>query len=278
MKVCPKCNKTYDDPTLNFCLDDGSVLNAKTDDEPPPTVMMEAPQPTAQQNLGTQPTNQTFDAGPRYQSPSAGGSKSWVWVLGILIGVAVLCGGGFVGLIAVGSLVDDEEPPTLPTPTPPPTKDTRQLKDTIDLSAWNIKGNEFVTGRSTNGELVLTSVDRYYYVILTKNVRTYNATVKLTVRNTTGGRADSGYGLIIHSDPSQVLAKDYAFVIRSDLQQYRIARDTNKTETNIVGWTRSNAIRKGTEVNELEVRTSGKDMHFYINSQFAGAILFNEPI
>lgn len=45
MKICPSCNQTYTDETLNFCLNDGTVLREK-EDEPPPTVVMDAPRRT----------------------------------------------------------------------------------------------------------------------------------------------------------------------------------------------------------------------------------------
>ena len=31
MKKCPNCNKTYTDEALNFCLDDGTVLELLSD-------------------------------------------------------------------------------------------------------------------------------------------------------------------------------------------------------------------------------------------------------
>jgi hypothetical protein len=40
MKICPNCQQTYEDDGLNFCLNDGGVLETKLDDAPPPTVMM----------------------------------------------------------------------------------------------------------------------------------------------------------------------------------------------------------------------------------------------
>lgn len=46
MKVCPICDKTYNDDNLNFCLDDGSTLTELNSDEPPPTVMMDTTRKT----------------------------------------------------------------------------------------------------------------------------------------------------------------------------------------------------------------------------------------
>ncbi|MGI8883244.1 MAG: DUF4190 domain-containing protein [Pyrinomonadaceae bacterium] len=45
MKICPNCNQTYTDESLNFCLNDGATLVEK-DSEPPPTVFMDAPRTT----------------------------------------------------------------------------------------------------------------------------------------------------------------------------------------------------------------------------------------
>ena len=45
MKLCPQCKKNYDDETLNFCLDDGSVLVSETD----PTTQETIVRPTERQ-------------------------------------------------------------------------------------------------------------------------------------------------------------------------------------------------------------------------------------
>lgn len=284
MKICPQCQKTYDDNTLNFCLDDGSVLNQASDsnNDPPETVMMNPPQQTGQnQAFGTQATNQNWDNSPRYQSPQSSGSKSWMWVLGILVSLVVLCGGGFVGLIALGTLAgdDDDEPVAKSSPRPNQTprikdapRDTRKLVGSDNFSKWKIKGNSNISSSYSNGELVMTSKVGYYYVVLSKNFLTYNASVKLSVRNTTGESSSLGYGLVVHSDPKQVIVKDYAFLIRSDNQQYRVVRHTNKRETNVVDWTRSSAINRGTQTNVLEVRAEGKEMKFYINGKFIRSV------
>jgi F5/8 type C domain len=40
MKRCPKCNRKYQDETLRFCLEDGTVLAAARDSEPPATEIL----------------------------------------------------------------------------------------------------------------------------------------------------------------------------------------------------------------------------------------------
>jgi hypothetical protein len=55
MKQCPRCNRIYSDDELNFCLDDGEMLQHFSDeqptqplyrDEPPPTVVLDPPRAT----------------------------------------------------------------------------------------------------------------------------------------------------------------------------------------------------------------------------------------
>src|SRR5690242_19687576 len=99
MKICPRCQKTYTDDNLNFCLDDGVVLQeAGGGNEPQPTVFMNQPRPTNPQSAatsqpGVQPqwntAPQQYGGGQQKKS-----SKAWIWVLLILGLVVVLCGGG----------------------------------------------------------------------------------------------------------------------------------------------------------------------------------------
>src|SRR5438128_6842997 len=101
MKICPRCQKTYSDDNLNFCLDDGSVLTQAADSLPP-TVMMNEPRITQQhQPTPSQPGSQpTWNTAPQQYSmqPPVKSSKTWIWVLGILVILVLVCGGGLVGV------------------------------------------------------------------------------------------------------------------------------------------------------------------------------------
>jgi|SRR3954469_19361601 hypothetical protein len=55
MKRCPRCNRIYSDSDLNFCLDDGELLQHYNEEEPtrplgtappPPTLIMDSPRVT----------------------------------------------------------------------------------------------------------------------------------------------------------------------------------------------------------------------------------------
>ncbi len=70
MKICPNCQQTYDDDALNFCLNDGGILE-KSGDSPPPTVMMNQVRPT-NPNIGndfTQPISSWQDQSMQQPPP-----------------------------------------------------------------------------------------------------------------------------------------------------------------------------------------------------------------
>jgi hypothetical protein len=80
MKHCPKCGRSYSDPSINFCLEDGELLSrlpARSSQEmeagdPPPTIMMDSPRVTRETNWQTGGPMQTWQAqSPQYQPPAA---------------------------------------------------------------------------------------------------------------------------------------------------------------------------------------------------------------
>jgi len=88
MKRCPTCNKTFTDPTLSYCIDDGTPLAAVPDAED------ELSQVGPESSAGWVP--------PPYQPPSyttpveSSKRKTWPWVVGVfgvlflvLIGISV---------------------------------------------------------------------------------------------------------------------------------------------------------------------------------------------
>lgn len=78
MKVCPKCNKTYNDEFLNFCLEDGELLLEQQTVDATPTIMFDSPRQTndnwsnidtsfADQNQPIQQNQQMYQ--PPFASP-----------------------------------------------------------------------------------------------------------------------------------------------------------------------------------------------------------------
>ena len=287
MKICPRCQKTYTDDNLNFCLDDGVVLQqAGGSNEPQPTVFMNQPPPTNPQAAvtsqpGMQPqwntAPQQYGGGPPKRS-----SKAWIWVLLILGLVVVVCGGGVVGgLFYLGSIGESlanansssnsrSNTTTSKTPRPgtSPTAGSTPVSgevQSIDMSDWADDPLEDATQEYTNGEYVLgTKQKRYYYVVVAKNYKTNNATTHVTVRNVDNSDTTLGYGLVVHSFP-QPLIGDISFLIDSKKKRYRVVKHFPGSETALVNWTNSSAINGGTEENVLEVRDSGGKADLYIN-------------
>ncbi len=101
MKVCPNCNQTYTDENLNFCLNDGALLEA-AESEPPPTVFMDPPRRTnpnfTDYNMPFGKTDQQIYQAP-YSPPAVTGSQDQTLpiislVLGVLAFVTICCWGG----------------------------------------------------------------------------------------------------------------------------------------------------------------------------------------
>ncbi len=283
MKICPRCQKTYNDESLNFCLDDGAVLthSAIVDQSLPATIFLNQTPPTSpNQPFGSQSgaPNRWNDPNQFSLQPAPKKSKAWIWVLGILGGLMLLCGGGFAGFVYWAANLEKTNRNTNKNyefnsnvKRPTPTDETSTQK--IDLSEW-VKGdtNLGVT-EFEGGEFLMRSKNKGFYFVLASPItyKTENATTKVTVRNVNEDDTSLGFGLIIHSSPVP-LTQDYAFIIDSENKRYRIVRHSPQKEISVVEWSRSSAIKNGTQKNILEVRDENKKMNFYINGELIKTI------
>ncbi|MBA4184169.1 MAG: hypothetical protein H0X49_09175, partial [Acidobacteria bacterium] len=205
-------------------------------------------------------------------------SKTWIWILGILGGLMLLCGGSFAGFVYWAANLEKtnrtanknyEFNYNVKSPTPI----IRTGIQKIHLSRW-VKGdtNLGVT-EFKGGEFMMRSKNKGFYFVLASptTYKTENATTRVTVRNVNEDDTSLGFGLIIHSSPVP-LTQDYAFIIDSENKQYRIVRHSPQEEIPVEDWTRSSAIKDGTQKNVLEVRDENKKMNFYINGEFIKTI------
>lgn len=292
MKICPRCNKTYTDEELNFCLDDGSVLE-QAGGPMPETVLLNQPRATApvqqmpsQQYMPVQASQAGWNTAPQqYSMQPKKSSKTWVWVVLILGVLAVFCGGGLVGLIYVVSQSDASNTNAKsnfnfnvngakgsPSPSNSKTGNTsaptdRTALETIDLSTWNQSTSQFGKTEFKNGEYLMAAKQKgYYYVIVdfAGKGKTENANTSVTVRNVDDAASVLGYGLVFHSNPSP-LKQDYAFLIDAKTKRYRVVRHSPQKEDAVISWTKSDAIVSGTSENTLEVRDLPNRMELYIN-------------
>ncbi len=277
MKICPTCRKTYSDDGLNFCLEDGSVLTIAAG-EPPETVMINQPRftdpnPAAQGVRTSYGDQQGFSMQPKKSS------RAWIWVLGILAVLVLVCGGGFGAFfIYVASLTPDGNnaatpSPTRPNTTPSPTPFPRNEVKTVDLQDWVRDNSDFGNTEFTDGEFFMSSKKKgYYYVVAApEEYKTERASTSVVLRNVDNADSSLGYGLVFHSDPKP-LQKGYAFIIDTKKQRYRVARHQPGKESDVVNWTTSNAIRSGTAENTLEVRDTPDRIELYINGEMVTTI------
>ena len=297
MKICPKCQKTYNDDSLNFCLDDGTVLQHRSSHEAlPATVFINQAHDnkSASPEQATQPRVQSPIVAPAaQQSPPKKTSKAWIWAIGML-GLAILvCGGGFVGLIGYLSTLDvntnsagngknssnriPANNPVFNSPPRPTTaktiNDERTAVRTINLANWASANSAFGNAEFSDGELIVESREKgfYYVLVASREFATKSANTRVTIRNVDDASTNLGFGLIFHSNPTP-LVQDYAFLIDSVKKKYRIVRHQSQNETTIADWTFSDAIKSGTERNILEVRDQAEKMEFYINGELVTSV------
>lgn len=100
MKVCPKCNQSYSDESLNYCLNDGTVLISTSENK---TAEQFRNDPVTSNNPTARYTNYTPapSQATLVQQNVPKKSNPIFWVLLILGGLVLLCGGGFAGLYAI---------------------------------------------------------------------------------------------------------------------------------------------------------------------------------
>ena len=287
MKICPTCQQTYTDDGLNFCLNDGAILSLMSgQNAPPPTVLMNPPRPTNQPNPFGNQTNEQVTWNRQAQSaaqPTKKSSKTWLWAIGILGLVSLLCGGGAVGLLAIAGMSDgggntankftaNYKVPVNDAPNRTISGETNSVSgsrtdvQTIDLEKWVTDSSTYGTTEFINGELTMGAKTKgFYYVLVASELyKTENATTKVIVKNRDQMPSTLGYGLVFHSNP-QPLQQDYAFLIDALRKKYRIVYHVPQKENTVVNWTNSDAIKDGPQANLLEVRDADGSMAFYIN-------------
>ena len=289
MKICPKCQKTYSDESLNFCLNDGAALvpAVRTENALPETVFINQPRSTNPNDNPARPPN--FQNNPNnWSNPNQAAmpvkkSKTWLWVIGILGVLALLCSGGVVGFIALVANVDNKNSNIVYNTNTKPSNSSSNVRTdvpiinssakTIDLELFDNKFPEYGSLEFQDNELVMSSKRKqtYFVIVPTINYKTENAVTKITVRNVNQEATDLGFGLVFHSATTP-LKQDYAFLIDSEGKKYRVVKHDDQKETDELKWTKSSAIKDGTQENMLEVRDENGGMKFFINGEAVNSL------
>jgi hypothetical protein len=296
MKKCPSCGRTYTDPALNFCLQDGSVLEQETistfgNEE---TVFMGQTPPTnpGGSPYGSQPNSPpaTWASSPYTAQPRKKKSRAWIWILLSFFAIGVIAVVGFVGfLIYLGVKVQEKEAAANKaranvnsvirsnksnSNAVDSDKNWDESDEKADFSKWETGDLKYGKVSYDDGKLTVSSLkSNTFCVIPAANLLTNDVVTKVTVKNTSKSATNLGFGLVVHGSSIQALLRDYAFVIRTDgTPSYRVVSHSATIEKDIVKWTTSSSINKGDGENELEVKDEGKKLGFYINGDLVTTI------
>src|ERR1035437_5563910 len=177
MKICPRCQKTYQDDSLNYCLDDGTQLTSFAPVESAETIFMGHPpvtSPTADRGGSTVPVGWTVP--PALLAHKQKSSRAWIWIIAILLLVILVCGGGIGGMIFYSYGLKDDTVSTSPSgPNSPALSKAKadQIRDGMSLSEvrqlLGSDGERFSTtsGGGVTFENYRWTDTNYAYVIIT---------------------------------------------------------------------------------------------------------------
>ncbi len=297
MKKCPSCGRTYTDPALNFCLQDGTVLEQETvstfgNEE---TVFMGQ---TPGTNPGgsspySKPNNPpaTWAASPYTTTqPKKRKSRAWLWILLSFLSFGAIAVVGFFGFLVYLGMKIEQESKNKKAATVNAGNSTKiksnsnsnlnsktESADSVkeDFSKWNTGAFNYGKVDYKDDKLIVSSKDVGHYMVIStaKNFLTNDAITKVTVENSSDAKSKNGFGLVMNASPVSPLMKDYAFLIRTtDTPAYKIVSHVASKETTLVDWTKNSEINGGDDENLLEVRDEGAKLSFYINGEFVTSI------
>ncbi len=313
MKRCPSCNRTYTEPSLNFCLEDGTPLvnnavpppaptepyvSLRNTNEPPPTEIYRPDVPM----LNRVPEMMPPRAAPHWSAPAqtvpVKKSNAVWWVLGGIAVVGVLGVGLLVVILALASMdtntnnsnansnsvfVNDNRRATNTNPSninlnsntsdssPDATQPTA-LTDDFATERWRTGNFQFGDIWYAADEFHMRAKEKMYLVMYAPGAEytTENSRVRVTARSVDGVSPASGYGLIVHGEKSaDGSLEDYALLIYTGSEpQYQVVLHKNGLQKTLVPWTKSSVIRPGTNPNQLEIRSQGDELSFYVNGRY----------
>jgi len=312
MKRCPTCNRTYTDPSLNFCLEDGTPLasdapvgpdpNAtvrypppRDTSEPPPTEIYrpEPVAPTPRQTAPPPPSPQQWSPMPT-AAPRKKSNAVW-WILGGFAAVLIV-GAGLIVLVIALTLSSNTNNSnfnantrndnrnsnattnanTNVTNTNATTSLPASLSDDFSQQKWNVATSEFGRSWYEGGEYHMTSKENTFVVMYAPSdeYNTENATVKVTARSVDGNVPVAGFGLMVHCAQSKAKQlEDYALLIYPAAEpEYEVIMHKDGKQSSLIPKTKSTAIRSGSAPNQLEVRIKGTDLLFYANGKYLNRI------
>ena len=158
---------------------------------------------------------------------------------------------------------------------------TGPLVDDFSEKKWAVGVSQFGRIWYDNDQYHMSSKARTYIVMYapSDDYTTENATVKVTARSVDGDVPSAGFGLLVHGGWSKAKRlEDYALLIYPDEDEpgYEIVVHKDGVQTSVITRTKSDAIRSGSNPNQLEIRIRGNELSFYANGQYLTRITDTE--
>jgi hypothetical protein len=266
------------------------------DKHPPPTEIYRQQTPLLNQVEPSAQPRQWAPVPPHHQRKKS--NAVW-WILGGVVVAGVIVVGVAIMILALASISSNSNGNTNTNVANTRNTNTRttnrntnvtnvnstsslpaSIKDDFSEPTWGAGNFTFGDVWYDNDEYHMRSKEKTYLVMYApkNDFNTENATVRVTARSVDGTPASSGFGLIVHGDKSRAGSlEDYGLLIFTGPEaKYEIIKHKNGVQTTVVPWTRSTVIRSGTNPNQLEIRTRGLELSFYINGQYVDRITDTE--
>ena len=224
------------------------------------------------------------------------------WVLGIVAVLAVIGTGLVVMLLALASMGTNQNDNTntntnsrvanrnrntnTNTNTASETNTNNNADAELPSSVTDdFSGEKWRAGNFQYGDIWyaddqyhMRSKEKTYLVMYAPSAEygTENASVSVTARSVDASPT-SGYGLIVHGEKKDNQLEDYALLVYTGSEpQYEVVMHQGGNQTTLVPWTKTAVLRSGTSPNQLEVRTKGDELSFYVNGHFLTRITDKE--
>lgn len=260
--------------------------------EPPPTEIYHPPPPVVTSRPAAPPPPPPPQWSPTpVQAPRKKSNAVW-WIFGGLAALVVIGAGLVVMIIALASLGSDPNSNNLNANrevnrnsnangnanianvnTNANVAPTGPLFDDFSEKKWTVGVFQYGRIWYDDDQFRMEAKERMYIVMYAPSdeYSTENATVKVTARSVNGDVPAHGFGLLVHGGWSKTKKlEDYALLVYPDDDEpgYEIIMHKDGEQSSLVSRTKSEAIRSGSNPNQLEVRIKGNELSFYANGQY----------
>ena len=154
MKTCPKCNSTYTDETLSFCLADGTPLVEEQDAK---TEVIQSPEAKAMRiDIEQTPkrTEKIETPAPETIEESGGGRRIGMLVFGLISAFALLVTAGAAAAgIYYFYILDDRQSETVTTSKKTPDPEIEELRKKLEELQKEIGGDAKKKSGSDDSEI-----------------------------------------------------------------------------------------------------------------------------